>query len=184
TVLLLRDRARFREASEQLPGALDDFLRLIKLEDGREPADLRSAARLLVNPVANRDGEPKLAQVQAYHLTTELIERTAWLSEKPADRLQDLRDLGERALATGDPSHRALVHTILSDLPVLPESGSVQNASAKAESSAKWSGLLTSRSWHSALIDLRASVSAPSSAGAEDATSGGSAAADGADSER
>ena len=166
----LRDRARFQEAAGLLEGARRDFETLITLPGGRDPSDLRSTARLIVDPKANPGGDARKSSVVAFVLLTELIDRAGWMRENPAERLQDLEMLTERALATGDIGHRASVDALLDGLPPLPETGTAPDPPGNQ---AKWHGLLAKRSWHQSLLQLRARILPNSSPDKPQTDSGG-----------
>ena len=182
-----RDRARFALAAGLSHEALADYRALLRAAEaaagegagwlgGQEGvlqlADLRAAASLVEDPDLAH-ALPSEAAAEACGISLALVRQPAWSKLAPTSRVQDLRDLADRALASGAPEHLAAARAIFAELPALPavvesEGGSdstVDGADAvgvvseeggePGGSAPLWQGLLRDRTWHEALEGAR-----------------------------
>lgn len=133
-----RGRARFLFAAGKQAEALADYRAVEELERGAaaageasskpsvlELADLREAASAAAQLRESAPAESRPPAGLAFDFSLLLVGRQAWLSEPAALRMQDLRDLVERAARSRDPGRvrRALelFAGLSSPLPPAPE---------------------------------------------------------------
>jgi len=170
--LVLRDRARFHLSREDQALALADYRTLFAteipttfiqpteaatpgLDSVLELGDLRRGAELLVG--ADPGQETAALALEATRVYFALVSRPTWKREPAAVRVQDLRDLAERALAAGDLESLAAVALQLEALPALPPEpveGQDAAATPATPEGVLWSGLLETREDHAALLEL------------------------------
>ena len=182
-----RDRARFELAAGLSHEALADYRALLRAAEsaagegekglgGQEGvlqlADLRAAASLVEDPELAR-ALPSEAAAEACEISLALVNQPAWSKLAPTSRVQDLRDLADRALASGSREQLAAVRAIFVDLPALPAAAETelgpesaidgteltvvgsQGNDEEPGSAPLWHGLLRDRSWHEALESAR-----------------------------
>jgi hypothetical protein len=163
---VLRDRARFLYAAGLRREALDDYrallagvplerLELVEGESSLQLADLRHAASLLVDPALGHDTDPRAAAL-ACQVGLALVHQDSWQKLPPQTRLQDLRELADRAQASCSGPEITATRAIFDDLPEIPAGGEDSAATnGSSESTALWRGLLRDRTWHATLLELR-----------------------------
>ncbi|MFT5052044.1 MAG: hypothetical protein ACI8QZ_003475 [Chlamydiales bacterium] len=129
-----------------------------------ELSDLRDLASLTAG-VGEQEIEQRAAARDAFQLGLELVERAGWRAEPGTVRLQDLRNLADRARRSRSPALIAQVQASFSDLPEqsTPEPVPVEGEEAtRADASGMplplWGGLVDREDWHSALLELRDEV--------------------------
>ncbi len=175
-----RDRARFRDSIGESVHALADYRELVE-RDALDVPDLRRTIELLAL-VGGSSGRRVIAP-EAFRLRQRLVARPAWRKEPASVRLQDLRDLCESALRSGDATNTEAFLALLADLPPRPPAqgadataapapelevaqGDADSApSAASDPDALWSGLTAAPSDLTLLHDLvaraRASLRTP-----------------------
>ncbi|MBI1382530.1 MAG: hypothetical protein GC161_15740 [Planctomycetaceae bacterium] len=153
---VVRDRARYLAAAGSGAGALVDFRALLRGDAEAasggapmlHPSDLRTAAALArAEPPGTAE-----AALDAYGFARALVQHRAWRSEAPGLRQQDLVQLAECALASGDTAAMAQVHKELAELPTSPESAA--NGADRDPTQPLWAGLVGREEWRAALLDL------------------------------
>lgn len=159
---VVRDRARYLAAAGSGAGALVDFRALLRADAQAgpgaapmcHPSDLRAAAALArAEPPGTAE-----AALDAYGFARALVQHRAWRNEAPGLRQQDLVQLAETALASGDTAAVAQVREDLAGLPIAPE-----NAAAGAErdpTQPLWAGLVGRDEWRTALVELERRLAA------------------------
>ncbi len=172
---VLRDRARFLCAAGLPREALADYRVLLAeiplttpaLVEGEaifQLADLRRTANLLVDPALGNDQDPKAAAL-ACQVGLALVRQESWQKLPPQTRIQDLRDLADRARICGNRDHLTAARAIFDDLPDLPPPGEDPlGTNGTPETNALWRGLLRDRNWHEALLELRTRLRSTSAA--------------------
>jgi len=147
--LVRRARARFLVSSVTPvpPAALADFLFVFD-SDFRgllDTADLRSAGQLASEAT---DG----AQ-DAWRFSEALVALASWHAEPVAVRVEDLRQLTQRAESLGDAATLAAAAALFADLPV-----GVELPAGGLPAGATWAGLLADEAVRAELAGLRASL--------------------------
>lgn len=159
---IVRDRARYLAAAGSGAGALVDFRALLRSDAQAaprtapmlHPADLRAAAALArAEPPGSAE-----AALDAYGFARALVQHRAWRSEAPGLRQQDLVQLAECALASGDTAAVAQVREDLAGLPTAPESAA--NGADRDPTGPLWAGLVGREEWRTALVDLERRLAA------------------------
>ena len=179
--LLTRDLARFLYRAEQREEALaaysdlrgrESALRtslepepeaLAAFEPVFELSDLRDLAALIAQPATDGERELRGASREAFDVSIELVERAGWRAEPGKVRIQDLRDLAERAKRSQNQPRIAQVRTILRELPETPveEPPPTVDEAGSPEldpTAPLWDGLVRRDDWHGALLELRSEV--------------------------
>ena len=202
--LLVRDQARFLYGADEREQALAAYSNLRGLENAQRSAlaedpdalarleplfelsDLRDLASLTAEPPSDGERELRSASRDAFDLGIELVERVAWREEPAKVRIQDLRDLADRARRSQNQTRISQVRSILADLPEspvegpLPPQGEDGTIPADLDPDAPlWSGLVRRDDWHRALVELKAEVLGSEGAPAEASSATGSGTATG-----
>ncbi len=172
---ILRDRGRFLLEEGQEAAALADLSAVFVSEQawaretlGNEPAetvlglsDLRRGAELLAGGDESAVLAPKRAR-EACVVSMALVRRAAWPREPTAVRVQDLRDLVQRATLARNPAYCDRAATFLAGLPALPpppgDGDSATPALPSAPPGAAWTDLLADSAVHAELLTLAADL--------------------------
>jgi hypothetical protein len=180
--LVLRDRARFNAKVGRTTAALNDYrslfeseLPVLPVEAGGpsgngaprrhgvlELSDLRLGGGLLADARLEDPAAPARA-AEALRVSLLLVQDPIWKLEPAPVRAQDLDELVERAVRSGDVEALSGVSELFDELPPLPElSGDAPEDSEESlpeppdvPEDALWAGLLDTREEHAALIALR-----------------------------
>ena len=144
---VLRDRARFRSATDECVKALADY-RKLAAQGVLEITDLRTAVELLER--IGGTGARSDVALETYDLRARLVERASWRAEPAAVRMQDVRDLVACALASRDRDRIGAAERALADLPLTQNELPVASPTPPL-----WYGLIREPAWFQELLDLR-----------------------------
>jgi hypothetical protein len=155
--LVLRDRARFRTATNEGVKALGDYRRLIEAGEQADPLlglpDLRAAVGLLERLDVSVGERRSATAGEACALLTRIVLRAAWQAEPASVRMQDLRDWVRAALDAGSGDALRRLEAALADLPLTQI-----ETQAVRDPAPVWSGLTRESAWFQELLDLRVRV--------------------------
>ena len=147
-----RDRARFRAACGEGVKALADYRALVD-QDALEIPDLRQAIALLESIAGGTSAGERAIAPETFDLLARIVGRRSWFVEPAAIRMQDLRDLADRAIRSGDAERMRRFVSALGDLPAEPPAQGATLASPPL-----WAGLAREPERLSDLQGLRSEV--------------------------
>ena len=165
---LLRARARFQFDADLLRDAVRDY-NALRAETSAEgtPAgeldlsDLRRVAALTAEPPVDiPERDRRAANGGGFDVSLELVEHENWQQEPAQVRLQDLRDLAERARLSHDPARIGRLQKLFVDFPEAPPESATAAGEADADTTELpvWNGLVRRPEWHGVLKQLRAEL--------------------------